>query len=165
MSNKSEELLPGLPSTDCAIAPAVSREDIVEMPDVRWCRFCNQLCVPEGKGRCPICKRFTPYNTQQQKDRLNESRRKDVLQRLISKHGQPQGPVEESQFGALADVIVRLERARPGSTEHNRLVSAQQTLVSALHDRIKARQPSNEGEAVRVIRRVIIAAKQVDLDQ
>jgi hypothetical protein len=134
MSSEAEDFAP-VPPNDVDGDSAAPTNELV-MP-ARWCKACNTAVVPIGKGRCPVCGKFTNGNSMKLRDSVSESRRNEIIHALIADFGEPQSTVARSQLGALADVLAKLWKARPGTTEHVRLVHAQQQLVAALRESMR----------------------------
>lgn len=103
----------------------------------RWCKCCNTAVVPVGKGQCPVCGKFTLGNSMRVRDRVSESRVRELAHRLVRDYGVPSDEVGRAQLESLAKTLARLERVKPGTTEHLRLIHAQQALVDALKETMK----------------------------
>jgi hypothetical protein len=67
-------------------------------------------------------------------DNGSESRIRELANRLVRDYGAPSDEIGRSQLEALAKTLARLERVKPGTTEHLRLIHAQQALVTALKE-------------------------------
>jgi hypothetical protein len=132
MSNDVNDCAPSPPNEVDGSSSAPNRHELVIQ--TRWCKACDTAVVPLGKGRCPVCGKFTNGNSMKLRDGVSESRRAEIIRALIADFGEPQTVVARSQLSALADVLAKLWRARPGTPEHVRLVHAQRQLVDALRD-------------------------------
>jgi uncharacterized Zn finger protein (UPF0148 family) len=137
MSNVFDDFEPAPPNTENGAPTDPLPDDIVP---ARWCTACNTAVVPVRRGQCPVCGKFTVGNSMRTRDKVSESRVRELANRLVRDYGTPSDEIARSQLEALAKTLARLERVKPGTTEHLRLIHAQQALVDALKDSISPQQ-------------------------
>jgi hypothetical protein len=107
----------------------VGTAPVVTAPVVSYCSTCDREVTPVGKGQCPICHRWVPFNSGSRKHPVNVARCEQIQQEL-NKEFPPANVVQRAARKQLAAALERLETTKPGTTEWQRL----STVVKELSD-------------------------------
>ena len=108
-----------------------------------FCKRCNVDVKPEGKGLCPRCHKMLRHNFLARKHPVNKLRREQLLDKLVADY-RPHTTLLKSTCEMLAGVLEQLEVLKPGSADHQRLVTLSQTLGENLEAHRASRPASSD---------------------
>jgi len=136
-----------------------------------WCANCQAEVTPKGKGLCPRCGRVLKGAFLARRHPVNLLRREVLLKKLVAEY-RPTTTVLNATCEHLAGILEQLESLKPGSAEHQRLVTLAQTLGETLDASRRAESSaplvdlSNMSAVELRDRALAIAARvQADLDE
>ena len=142
---------------EARLAEMPTAASLLGLPDqlpLTWCALCKAEVKPYGKGICPRCHKFVKGSFAARKHPVNLLRRDVILGKLLADY-QPTTTLLRSSCEMLASILEQLEVLKPGSTEHQRLV----TLSKMLGETLEASRPAAQLAApdrITEIRRVIV---------
>jgi hypothetical protein len=122
-------------------APAESARSPV--PEL-FCHTCQQLVDPQGLGQCPKCHRFLVGSAMRRKTLPNAVRHAQLLRTLLDAYT-PTTVQATSTCEVLARTLEELDRTKPGTPEHARLVTAQAQLFEVLNAAPRTLAPTATG--------------------
>jgi hypothetical protein len=122
-----------------------------------WCQHCKSQVKPQGKGLCPRCGRFLKLSFVARKLPVNVLRRERILKKLVADYA-PNTTLLHATCEHLAGVLEQLEVMKPGSPEHQRLVTLGQTLGDTLESSRRAAVQASltHPDAITEVRRVLV---------
>lgn len=122
-----------------AANPEPSAASLAEILPPTWCPHCKAFEEkPHGKGQCRRCGRVLKGAFLARRHPVNLLRRDALLAKLIADY-QPNTTVLRSSCEVLAGILEQLESLKPGSQEHQRLVTLSQLLGKSLDESLAAR--------------------------
>jgi hypothetical protein len=144
---------PSQPDTSNTFA-AIGEPDTLPLT---FCRKCQVEVKPEGKGRCPRCQTFLRLNFVARKGPVNVLRRDQLHAENIAEY-KPDTLQLSRACRRLANIDERLENAKEGTTEYQRLFSASNELTAILVEASRSARGASAPPVIEV-RRVIVGSK------
>lgn len=150
---------PGAPAPEVALTPAASgllgtpaailahlTGEPGSLPPT-WCRKCEAMVRPVGKGKCERCGGFLRLNFVARTNPINKLRREVLLDEIVAEY-RPRTLELRDACRFLANVKERLETTKDGTPEHQRLMAMWSELSIQLRNASRAERDAVAAIAV-----------------